>query len=124
MSTALEYFPPNTGRWFWRAKALNYSPWSCDLSEQMKPKTISHFWPADVRLKVDLLDGTYVWRVDVTDWRYTRHTETGTTATAKDAVSVSESVGEAAFRALVPDWVLMALEAGWRPPLAGGERTR
>lgn len=118
MSTALDYFPPNTSKWYWTHKSLNYSPWSCDLSEQMKPKTINHLWPAAVSLKVDLLDGTYVWRIDVTDWRYARHTETGTAPTAKDAVAAAESTGEMAFRALIPDWVLMALEAGWRPPLA------
>ena len=118
MSRELDYFPPNTSKWWWTHKSLDHAPWVCNLVEQMMPKSIGPAWPAAVRLSVDLIEGEYVWRVDVTDWRHSKHVEVGTALTAKEAVAAAESVGEAAFRALAPDWVLLALEAGWRPPLA------
>lgn len=117
MSTELEYFPPKTSKWQWANKSLKNSPWVCNLGAQMKPKGVDSVWPADVRLTVDLLDGQYVWQVKVTDWQHAQHVEVGTALTAKAAIAAAEAMGESAFRAMTPNWVLMALEAGWRPPL-------
>lgn len=117
MSKELEYFPPNTGKWRWISKALNYSSWVCNLGQQMKPKTVESIWPADVILKVDFIYGEYVWAVKIVDWHHAQHTEVGRAASAEKAVAAAERGGEQAFRALTPEWVFLAIKNGWRSPL-------
>lgn len=115
--SGLAYFPPNTGRWLWKPRGLQTSPWSCHLSQQLKPEGLQSVHPLNVMLTINRDDtGQFVWRVRITDWTYKRHDEMGTTLTAEEAVTCAENVGEAAFKAFTPPWVLMALENGWRPP--------
>lgn len=117
MSYELDYSPPhNLCKWKWGAKSLKYSPWVCNLSDQMTPEG-SDFFPASVKLSVDLVEGQYVWRVKTVDWVYRSHEEVGTAPTAGEAISCAETLGETAFLFLSPPWVRTALEKGWRPPL-------
>lgn len=117
MSYELGYSPPhNLCKWKWSAKSLKYSPWVCRLADQMQPAGV-RMHPANVALSVDLIESQYVWRVSVTDWTYKRHDEVGSAPTAQEAIACAEKMGEEAFKALTPPWVLMALESGWRPPL-------
>lgn len=116
MSYELDYFPPHNCKWKWGAKSLKYSPWVCNLSDQMQPAGV-RMHPADVVLTVDLIENQYVWRVVVTGWTYGRRDKAGTAPTAQEAIACAERAGEKAFKSLTPPWILMALENGWRPPL-------
>lgn len=116
MSKDLGYFPPcGGGKYRWFNKSLNYSPWRCDLGGQMNKRKLS-IWPASVWLTVDLIDGQYVWRADVTGWSHEASLVSGTAPSAEAAITAAEKAGEEAFRALMPAWVVTALENGWRPP--------
>lgn len=115
MSAELDYFPPSGTKYAWFPKTLNYSPWACRLSDLLLPK---HHWPMSITLSVDLIDGLYHWRVAVRGWR-SSDGETvirGATKEALDACLEAERVGVAQYEKLTPEWVLKALDEGWRPP--------
>jgi len=117
VSYELEYFPPVGSKFKWTPKALNYSPWACDLSHQID----SNLWPLLVSATVDLLEGRYKWRVDIIDWHHRRSHREGECDSALAAILVAESTAESEFQRLMPDWVKTALANGWRP---AGPKTR
>lgn len=119
MSAAQDYFPPQGSRWKWCSKALAYSPWACDLSEQMRPPDIRFLWPLSIILRVDLRDGQYHWRVDVRPWSGEDFTLKGSTKAPLDAMLAAEQVGERIFNEQMPEWTLLALANGWRPSSRG-----
>lgn len=112
MSRELAYFPPRTTRWQWSPKALQHSPWVCNLAPQMG----AGHWKLSVYLTVDLIDGRYVWRVQTRDWDGELSEQTGSEDTAKKATAAAERIGEDSYRELTPEWVTTALQNGWRPP--------
>lgn len=119
MSAAQDYFPPQGSRWKWCPKALAYSPWACDLSEQMRPPAIRFLWPLSIILRVDLRAGQYHWRVDVRPWSGEDFTLKGSTKAPLDAMLDAETAGARIFNEQMPEWTRMALSAGWRPPTRG-----
>lgn len=109
MSRELGYFPPgkytNNG---WHAKSLNYSPWY---------KLVLDEWPARVSLTVDLLQGKYLWGVEVTNWEHDWFRYVGVQKTAEEACEKAEQVGALIKDNMLPEHVVQALKNGWRPPM-------
>lgn len=118
MSRELAYFPPKSTKWWWSPKALQHSPWFCGLAPQMG----DGHWPLKVDMTVDLVDGVYVWRVQTTGWDGEMSEQSGSEDTAKKAVEAAERMGEESYRELTPEWVITALQNGWRPPSYRGKR--
>ena len=115
MSRTQDYFPPKGTTWQWGHKALNHSPWHCNLTRQKEPDL--HPFPLAAHLSVSLQDdGLYLWIVDMSDFRYQRTTKQGICKTALEACLEAEHTGEAYLTAMLPDWVRTALTNGWRPP--------
>lgn len=69
-----------------------------------------------VRCQVDLIDGEWQWTVRVTDWEYNQTWIKGTAEDAVEALRLAEDVADKEWDKLMPDWVKVALEHGWRPP--------
>lgn len=111
MSFELDYFPPKGTVYRWTPKALNYSPWFCDLGGIK-----GLVWPASVFLRVDLVDGDYKWMVEVCNWRSERTLAYGFERSPLEACLEAERRGVEAVVDLTPAWVRTALENGWRPP--------
>jgi len=120
MSQELAYFPPKGSKWFWHPKALNYSPWGCDISAQIyrAENPSERFLPTGMSIyaNVDLLDDGYKWTVIIRGWDGTRSDVAGTCRTGVEAIFEAERVGEQAYKELMPDWVRMPLKHGWRHP--------
>jgi len=110
MSTDTPYFPPR-GSLPWSPKALNYSPWVCNIG-----KELGLSWPASVIARVDLVSHVYRYRVDVHDWAHNESLLTGAAASAEQAIERAEYLGKRAVKRLMPAWVKKALSEGWRPP--------
>lgn len=107
MSREQDYFPPSGTKYKWQPKALQHSGWSVVTWEH---------WPAAVRAYVDLIDGWYLWRVEVTDWRHKRLVIKGQAKDDLLACLQAESICEAEKKRLWLPWMKKAVEAGWRPP--------
>lgn len=114
MSREQEYFPPQGTEFKWGSKPLNYSPWHCDIGSQMEPAL--SLWPMRVTALVDLRDGSYVWRVAVTDFAYKRSYLHGSDRDALAACLEAERAGKTKLQELLPSWVREALANKWRPP--------
>lgn len=114
MSQELEYFPPRGTKWTWHSKSLNSSPWVCNLSRQKEPSTFTT--PLNVTLYVDLLNGSYVWRVEISDFSYNRSRVEGYETDPLRACKAAEKTGEAKLKELLPKWARTALANQWRPP--------
>jgi len=116
MSFELAYHPPKGSKWIWFAKALNYSPWGCNLLAQ-KEKDLRHgLWPLACTLWVDLIDGQYCWTISTTDFNHSNQYQTGQAKTALQAIRAAERVGERWIKQQIPRWVRTALQHGWRSP--------
>jgi hypothetical protein len=114
MSFELDYFPPNGTKWKWSSKALNYSPWLCNLARQKEPGL--NLWPLDVMLIVDLVKDRWVWQVEVIDFQHQRAIIKGAENDPLKACFAAEIAGEGVLADLLPDWVRAALANKWRPP--------
>lgn len=113
----LNYFPPKGTKYIWSCKALNYSWWRCDLSKQKaKSKDICFYFPMYIYLNVDLIDGNYIWKVEVRNWEYEVSYKSGVTGSALEACLAAERYGECEFKKLTPNWIVNALKNKWRPP--------
>ncbi len=115
MSREQEYFPPSGTKWKWHHKSLNYSPWSCDLSDQREPE-IKFRTPLFVYLTVDKRNERWHWRVEVTDFANKRTNLAGSSSDPFMACEAAELFGEQELDKLLPDWVRTALTNNWRPP--------
>lgn len=115
MSRELGYFPPNTGKYKWGSKDLNYSPWVCNFTSQVKDLNNIFIFPFRIICYVDLINDNYFWSVKITDWNYEGTEIRGISASATEAIKTAEKVAEEYYSKLVPDWVLTALKNNWRP---------
>ena len=124
MSYEQNYFPPCGTKLAWGHKSLRYSPWYCGiLCELVRLGEIpENRWPASVRANVDLIDGKFKWTVEIHDWRNGKKTIVGKSKDALKACLKAEEVGIKEAKDLFPDYVVKALENGWRPP-AGATTT-
>jgi hypothetical protein len=71
MSIELSYFPPSKTDLKWNHKELNYSPWVCDISQQLYLKQSTNntsLWPMRVFGLVDFIEGYYTYKVEVVPW--------------------------------------------------------
>ena len=119
MSFELNYFPPKCGKYEWFHKTMSYSCWSLGISEklrELKIPTVKSIWPMNITCKVDVADGKYWWLVAATDWEFRRSETNGRADTAEDAIRKAEEVGELYWGQLVQEWMVEALQMGWRPP--------
>lgn len=116
MSREQEYFPPSGSKYKWGSKALNYSPWICDLGAQMDPDIHYLIYPLDVRLYVDLVDGKFKWVAICVDWHGARSEKTGLAESGSSAIKEAEAFGEEFYNSQMLPWIRTALQAGWRPP--------
>jgi hypothetical protein len=112
MSRQQDYFPPQGTKF----KALNYSPWHCDLSQQKYAKLFLH--PLNVHLYVDYDEetGMFNWTADITDWLYQRTYMRGVRGNALKACLEAERVGGIELEKHLPRWAKTALKNKWRPP--------
>ncbi len=119
MSFELNYFPPKCGKFEWFHKTMSYSCWSLGISEklrELKIPTVKSIWPMNITCKVDIADGRYWWLVEATDWEFRRSETNGWVDTAENAICKAEEVGELYWGQLVQEWMVEALQMGWRPP--------
>jgi hypothetical protein len=114
MSYELAHNSPSGTKWNWGSKALNYSPWVCNLASQKEPNF--SLWPLDIVLYVDVYDGVCHWAVHIIDFQHKRYLKSGVAADPLKACLEAESVGEKQLAELLPDWAKEALARGWRPP--------
>jgi len=128
MSKDLPYFPPKGTRFQWGSKALNHSPWVCNILSNLEDTSKYSVFPVSIHAYVDLnpdfashgvVVGSrtrYVWRVRIYDWRGTVIEHLGGADTDIDACKAAETCGIDHYRLLFPDWVKKSLSEGWRPP--------
>lgn len=110
----LEYHPPKGTKWVWHPKALNYSPWNCDLSRQKEPGL--DLWPLSILLHVCKSKGEWLWFARTVDFKHKRTTLTGSSDDPLKACLAAEEAGEHILAEFLPDWVRTALANKWRPP--------
>lgn len=119
MSREQEYSPPAGSKYEWGPKRLQHYPWMCNLSCQMAPMSQGRrlfLWPLSIDLIVSLAEGRFHWEVRIIDWHHQRKVKKGSCLNDLRALRTAERVGEEAFRALTPRWVMTALRHGWRSP--------
>lgn len=114
MSEELDYFPPNTTKWKWGSKALNYSPWICNLLPQVFPNLYTN--GASVKLIVDILDGVWKWRLESYYLDGTFVNMKGDANSGEEACNIAETKGEQIIKQMFPKWAITALKNKWRPP--------
>ncbi len=116
MSRGQDYFPPKGTKFKWENKALDYSPWYCNLSGQKEPKL--WLFPLYVNLTVDYHEktGMFNWTIDVCDFVYNHTILSGCNGTALKACLIAEKIGEVELKKHLPRWVKTALANKWRPP--------
>lgn len=108
MSQGQEYFPPGGTKYKWWPKPLNHSPWGMRMWD---------YWPASIKASVNKEeDGTFHWRVEVTDFRHRRTHLTGKESEALSACLAAEKACEEQKALLWLPWMEEAVAAGWRPP--------
>lgn len=117
MSVELAYFPPRGTKYKWHPKSLNYSPWTCRLSDERESK-IRFKTDMSVACTVDKIDGKYKWNIEVRHWDPNVKVRriTGMTDDPLKACLEAERVGDVELGKMLPDWVRTALENNWRPP--------
>ncbi len=113
MSYELDYFPPQGTKWAWGSKALNYSPWVCNLADQREPGV--WLWPLSVVLFVDKKGEYYTWWVQVRPFKGKDYNLKGKTKSALRSCKTAEEKGEKELDKHLPNWARTALKNGWRP---------